>query len=203
MKPYVLLCTGGIGSGKSFVAGVFNALGVPSYDCDSRVKTLYDTVPGLAERISDALGGGYVDGNGLLDRRKLASRVFSDRAALDAVENLVYPALAADFGQWKIGQSASVVIIESAILLEKPSLQSIPDGVVTVSAPEDVRMARVMERDDSTMDQVLERMANQIPEQERLKKTDYTIWNDGRQPLLPQILNILKDIEEKNGKNRS
>lgn len=203
MKPYVLLCTGGIGSGKSFVTKVFNALGIPSYDCDGRVKALYDTVPGLSRRISNALGGGFIDENGLLDRHLLASRVFSDRAALDAVESLAYPALAADFERWKIGCNSSIVLIESAILLEKPSLRSIPDGVVTVSAPEDIRLARVMERDDSTMDLVLERMANQIPEQERLKKTDYTIWNDGRKALLPQILNILKDIEEKNGKNRS
>lgn len=199
----VILCTGGIGSGKSCAVRIFNALGVPSYDCDARVKALYDEDSDLASAVDKAAGGGLME-DGRLDRKRLAAVIFGSRDALEAVETLVHPVLLRDFSQWRSRQSGPVVI-ESAILLEKPALASVPDVVVTVTAPLEIRVCRVMERDSATRKEVLGRIANQMGEEERIAASDYVVKNDGKAALLPQIVNILKEINENygNGKDRS
>ena len=188
----VILCTGGIGSGKSFVVKIFNILGVPSYDCDARVKALYDEEPALASAVDKAAGGGLME-DGRLDRKKLAAVIFSRRDILEAVEALVHPVLLRDFSQWRSHHSGPVVI-ESAILLEKPALASVPDVVVSVTAPLEIRVRRVMERDSASRKEVLGRIANQMSEKERVAASDFVVKNDGNAALLPQIVNILKEI---------
>lgn len=199
----VILCTGGIGSGKSYVVRIFNSLGIPSYDCDARVKALYDEDPILASAVDKAAGGGLME-DGRLDRKKLAAVIFSRRNVLEAVEALVHPVLLRDFSQWR-SRHYGPVVIESAILLEKPALASVPDVVVSVTAPLEIRVRRVMERDLVTREEVLGRMANQMGEEERIAASDYVVKNDGKTALLPQIVNILKGINNnyENGKDRS
>lgn len=199
----VILCTGGIGSGKSYVVKIFNSLGVPSYDCDARVKELYDEDPALASAVDSAAGGGLLAG-GRLDRKRLAAVIFKNRDILEKVEAAVHPALAGDFAKWRSGRRGPV-LIESAILLEKPALASIPDIVVTVTAPVELRVKRVMSRDSATREEVLCRIANQMSDERRAAAGDYVVVNDGKTALLPQILNILNKINKfgPNGKDRS
>lgn len=199
----VILCTGGIGSGKSFAVRIFNALGVPSYDCDGRVKDLYDEDPVLASEVDSAAGGGLIAG-GRLDRKRLASVIFSNRDILGKVEALVHPALAADFARWRAVHKGPVVI-ESAILLEKPALARIPDIVVSVTAPLETRLQRVMSRDSATREEVMRRIANQMDDRRRAEASDFVINNDGKAALLPQILDIMNKINkfEDYGKDRS
>ena len=190
----VLLCTGGIGSGKSFVVAVLRAIGAPSYDCDARAKALYDEDPQLLSGIVALTGVGILDGEGRLDRKALASRLFADSALRGGVEALVHPTVIRDFERWKAAQTAPLVVLESAILLEHPQYGNIYDKVLVVSAPEEVRIARVMARDGASREAVLQRMASQWSEDERRAKADFIIENDGEQPLLPQLNTIWKKL---------
>ncbi len=192
-----LACTGGIGSGKSFLITLFNALGVPSYDSDRRAKELYDENPRLMEDVSSAVGGGIVV-DGRLDRRALASRIFSDPAALAAVEELVHPAVAEDFLKWKDRQvtEAGFVIFESAVILEKPAVRFLADRILVVTAPLETRIRRVVQRDGSTREQVLERMSRQRDDEFRLSCADFVIFADDSVARLPQVLEVMRRMRE-------
>lgn len=203
MKPLVLLCTGGIGSGKSFVVKVFETMGVPSYDCDSSAKSIYDRDPALLSRLQE-LAGSQIVRDGRLDRKAFAGRLFADGDLLQKVEALVHPAVMRDFEEWKGRQRADVVIIESAILLEKPQLARVADKVVSVVAPRSVRVERVVARDCCPPEEVLSRIKRQWSDRQRRAASDWVIDNDGRKALLPQIMKILETINtENNGKDRS
>lgn len=202
MDRRVLLCTGGIGSGKSFIIRAFDALGVPAYDCDKAAKELYDRDPQLLGDIVRLCGEGVLDAEGRLDRKAFAARIFADPALLAKVEALVHPAVIRDFRKWAdaLPDHPQVVIIESAILLEKPLPERVYDYVLALKAPEDVRMARVMRRSGMTEAEVRRRMAAQWSDAQRAAHADFIIDNDGRKPVLPVILDILERIQE-DGKN--
>ena len=193
MGPRVILCTGGIGSGKSCVVRVFRTLGIPSYDCDGAAKDLYDRDAQLLEAVVGRVGPEVLDAAGRLGRKALSDKIFSDPSLLADIEALVHPAVIRDFGKWKSGQEVPLVVIESAILLEKPSFAPLFDCVVTVSAPEEVCISRVVARDGCTPEQVRRRMKAQWTDAARAARADYILENNDRQPLLPAI----KDIIEK------
>lgn len=195
MKDTVLLCTGGIGSGKSFVIGLFNALDIPSYDCDLAAKRLYDEDPELLDGVRRLAGDSVVGADGRLDRRALAAKIFADRELLAGVEALVHPAVMRHFGRWRESQASPLVVLESAILLEKPALASMFDLSLVVTAPEEVRVARVMERDSMSREQVMSRMGSQWSDEKRLAAADFVIVNDGVRPLLPEVVRIMDILE--------
>ena len=172
-----LAVTGGIGSGKSLVCSFLAERGFPVYDADSRTKALYDTDTVLLSRIRQSMAefvpGGDVpdgfltDGDGRLDRAALSSIVFSNADALAVLESIVYPAVLHDFTDWKrtsrVKDAAvyGTVVMESAIILEKPLFMDVVDMVLFVDAPVEVRMHRVMERDNARPEQVLARIRAQ------------------------------------------
>ena len=196
MKKRVILCTGGIGSGKSVVVRTLTVLGVPSYDCDRAAKELYDRDPQLLAEVVRLTGPGVLHATGRLDRAALATRIFSDPALLAQVEACVHPAVIRDFSRWLEDRPEPVVVLESAILLEKPQYAGLYDKVLVVTAPEDVRIARVVARDDATEAQVRRRMALQWSDERRLACADFMVENDGRQAVLPVLLNMLEKIQE-------
>lgn len=197
-----LAVTGGIGSGKSYIVRMFAALGVPVYDADSRTKELYVSDQGLLAGLKSVLGDDLVR-DGVLDRQYMASRIFSDKSLLKKVEELVFPRVIDDFRKWKLSMEATphegigrFVIMESAIYLEKPSLSGTADRVLTVTCPVDVRVRRVMERSAMSREQVLERIANQCSDGFRISMSDFTIVSDFIHPLLPQVWNVFKQMNE-------
>ena len=190
----VLLCTGGIGSGKSFVVHILQTMGCPAYDCDERAKALYDEDPVLLQGVVALAGREVLTSAGRMDRRKLAARLFAEPALRGQVEALVHPAVIRDFTAWRDAQTVPVVLMESAILLEHPQYRPLYDKVLVVSAPEEVRIERVMARDGVTREAVLQRMKAQWSEQQRRDAADYIIENDGEQPLLPQIDKLWKRL---------
>lgn len=202
MERRVLLCTGGIGSGKSFIVKAFSALGVPAYDCDAAAKELYDRDPQLLAEIVRLCGDAVLDAEGRLDRAALAQRIFADPALLARVEALVHPAVIRDFRRWAdaLPDHPGLIVIESAILLEKPLPERVFDCVLAVTAPEAVRIARVMKRSGMDEAEVRRRMAAQWSDAERAARADFVIDNDGRKPVLPVILDIIERIKE-DGKN--
>lgn len=199
-RSKVILCTGGIGSGKSYVIRAFNAAGIPSYDTDAAAKRLYDTDRELLDAVSE-IAGKDVSVDGHLDRGLLASRIFADSSLLGKIEAVVHPAVIRDFRRWEEKQSVEVVIIESAIMLEKPSLRGVADYVLVVSAPEELRIRRVMERDGISREAVLSRMARQWNDRQREEYADFIIVTDERHQIVPEIVKIIETV--KNGKDRS
>ena len=163
-KPEIavtVLVTGGIGSGKSEVCRLLSSRGIPVYDSDSRTKSLYDTVPGLSARVDDALGGGLTDGEGHLDRKKLASVIFNDGGKLKILESIVHPEVRKDFIRWRDASGADLVVLESAIAANLSVFDDVYDYVILVDAPVETRIGRVCSRDSSTAQAVMERIARQ------------------------------------------
>ena len=186
-RKITIAVTGGIGSGKSLVCSMLERRGVPVYDSDSETKALYETVPGLLDRISSALGTDVTDGNGRLDRAKLASEVFSCPEKLNILENMVYPEVKKNFESWrlkKFSDGAPVVAMESALVLEKPFFRDLFDKILLVDAPVEQRLQRAMHRDGADRDAILKRMSmqrllNDISEGKVSPGADFIIVNDG------------------------
>lgn len=181
-----VIVTGLIGSGKSAVCALLRKRGIPVYNADEKTKFLYDTHPSLVMRLEEALGQPLRGTDGRLDRPRLASRIFSDAAARETVEGIVYPLVLADFRAWRSAQEgAPFVVLESAVILTKPLFDGLADAAVLVTAPEQVRLQRVMARDGLPEDAVRARMrAQEIPED----KVDVTLVNDGDAARLEQAV---------------
>ena len=194
-RPVIIGCTGGIGSGKTYVVNAFKGLGVPGYDCDSRAKELYDEDPVLLAEVVQIAGDDVVV-DGRLDRKRLAGRIFSDRDLLVRLESAVHPAVIRDFCRWLDEQNTKLVIFESAILLDKPYLRDIADYVLLVTAPRELRIGRVMARDGLARDAVEKRMANQMSEEERRKMADYILETNDRDAIIPQLLAIIQKWQQ-------
>lgn len=156
-----LLVTGGIGSGKSIVCKHIDNMGYPIYNCDDRAKALYDEDPELLNNIETAFGESLRGEDGKLDRKKLASIIFSDPGKKQKLEEIVHPALREDFDLWRCGQESDLVIIESAIAMGNPFFRDAYDASILVTSPLDDRLRRVEERDNATEDEVRKRMNSQ------------------------------------------
>lgn len=192
----VLGLTGGIGSGKSTVAKIFAAKSIPIYTADDAAKQLYTTDPQLKEQVLHTFGAdSYI--NGELNRAYLSEIVFNSKERLAQLNALVHPAVARDFAQWKNQhQQAKLVIKEAAILFESGSAQTC-DCTLTVNCAEAIRIERVMKRDQVALEAVKARINQQWTDEQRTKKADYSIVNDGSQLVLPQVESTLKLIEER------
>ena len=179
--------TGGIGSGKTTVARLFEELGIPVYYADDRAKALQNSSP-LIEEIS-ALFGSEIYSNGLLDRKKLAAIVFQNRDLLNQLNALVHPAVARDFKSWLSAQQAPYIVKEAAIIFEIGS-EDTYDHVVLVIADEATRLARVMQRDGANREEVLNRMRNQMDDNEKAERANFVIKNTDMKSLETQVLDL-------------
>ena len=181
--------TGGIGSGKSFVASVFSTLNIAVYDSDKEAKKLYfqDDVRVLMIK---EFGVGVYLGSGEINKPFLAKIIFHDKNALEKVNQIIHPRVKAHFANWlKKHHKAHYIIKEAAILFESGAYKQ-ADKVIAVVAPEQLRVDRVMKRDSADKDLVEKKIANQMQQDKLIKKSDFVIVNDEKQPLLLQILKI-------------
>ncbi|MBQ0150654.1 MAG: dephospho-CoA kinase [Bacteroidales bacterium] len=198
-----LVVTGGIGSGKSEVCHYLETKGIPVYDSDSRAKSLYDSDRELVERISAALGCRISDDSGKVDRKALASVIFSDSRRLEALESVVHPRVLEDFIAWRDAHSgADIVVMESAIFLQKPLFHPYVDKVVLVDAPIEMRVMRACRRDNADEQKIRARMAAQTFD---TAAADYLIINDSGLDVLHErtdmvLKEIVKQEKQKNMK---
>jgi len=184
--------TGGIGSGKSTVAGIFEALGIPVYYADKEAKKLMSEDEALIQSIKENFGErAYV--NGELDRGYLASKVFNDTEKLALLNSLVHPATIAAADKWMKAQNAPYVLKEAALIFESESHQYL-DFVIGVSSPEELRIRRTMKRDGISREMVQSRMAQQMNEEEKMRLCKYIIINDEQQLILPQVLELHEEF---------
>ncbi len=158
-----VVITGGIGSGKSEVCRILREMGMDvQYNADSRVKQLYAEHTTLLKQIEDSLGLSLRDSEGKFQPSKLSRVIFEDKAALETVESLVFPALADDFNAFAAAHpDEKIIIFESATILEKPYFDGFADRTILVDAPYSMRLERACARDGATRETVEARMANQ------------------------------------------
>jgi len=192
-KPWIKLgVTGGIGSGKTSVCRVFDALGVPVFSADREAREIMENDNGIIRRINSIAGKNlYI--NGGLDRMELAAIIFNDNILLEKVNSLIHPVIFDHFRKWVLEQTAPYVIMEAAILFESGASKFV-DKVATVVAPIEQRVERVVQRNKLSREQVMERMRNQMDDEARIKLSDYIIYNSENDMIIPSILNIHDDI---------
>jgi dephospho-CoA kinase len=186
--------TGGIGSGKSTVAKVFEVLSIPVYYADDAAKHLMNEDEALKQKLIQQFGTEtYVDGK--LNRQHIAAIVFNNKEKLELLNSLVHPATIADAQQWFSQQTAPYVIKEAALLFESGTAEGL-DKIIGVYAPETIRLKRVMDRDGVSADEVKRRMKNQIEETVKMRLCDFVINNNEQQAVLPQVLQLHEQLLE-------
>lgn len=189
--------TGGIGSGKSYVAKIFKALGVPFYDADKEAKALMNSHLEIKSALLQEFGPGVYDRLGMLNRVYLAAEVFRDKNKLAKLNAIVHPIVIQHGEDWAFLQTSPYSLKEAALLFESGSYKKM-DYTILITAPLEVRINRVIQRDDTTRQDVLDRIGKQLPDEEKQALADFTIVNDGITPLLPQILPLHERfLEEK------
>jgi len=193
LRMKTLGITGGIGSGKSTVAKVFMQLGIPVFFADIEAAKLIIQNKNLQNKIIKNFGE-EIHWDGIIDRKKLAKIVFADKNKLEILNNIVHPAVKASFERWTKNNSNSPYIIkEAAILFEAGSDKGL-DKIITVVAPAELRIKRVMKRDNVSKKDVEKRMKNQWSDEKKIKLSDFVITNDDKQLVIPQVLEIHKKI---------
>ena len=179
--------TGGIGAGKSTVASIFKVLGVPVFDADATAKNLLNTDLVLREQVITAFGSETYK-NGLLDRKYLATLVFNNSEQLAKLNALVHPATIAAMEKWTSGFTDMPYIIKEAALLFEAGTHEGLDYIIGVTAPVELRIARVMQRDHVLREEVLGRMQHQLDDTEKMKRCNFVIDNNETSLVIPQVL---------------
>lgn len=186
--------TGGIGSGKSTVAAIFEVIGIPVAYADEEAKRLMNEDPGLRKAISLHFGADAYP-NGTLDRKYLAGKVFTDPAKLQLLNSLVHPVTIREGRRWMQEQTAlhPYAIREAALLFESVAASEL-DFIIGVYAPPALRIHRAMQRDMVAREEVLRRMNNQIDEDIKMRLCDAVIRNDETDPVIPQVLALHRQL---------
>ncbi len=186
--------TGGIGSGKTIVGNIFSMLGVPVFSADNEAKLLLGTNRSVRSRLISIFGPDIYLPNQTIDRKKFASIIFNDQYLLKQVNEIVHPEVHRAFYEWSEKQKAPFVLYEAAILFETGHYRNM-DYTILVVADENVRLRRVVQRDSHTEGQVRERMISQWNDEQKMKLTNFIIQNNGRELIIPQVLEIIKTIK--------
>ncbi len=181
--------TGGIGSGKSLVAQIFQHLGVPVFSADYEAGKILEDDASVRESLTEWFGPDvYTDERP--NRREIASLVFNDPEKLARLNSLIHPLVMKKFISWCNEYPDKPYVIHEAAILFESGLYRHVDKTILVTAPEETRIARVIERDKTTADSVIQRMKNQWNDEQKVPLADFIVQNDGKSPLVPAILGI-------------
>ena len=185
-NPRVIGLTGGIGAGKSLIAKVFSILGVPVFNSDDAGRNILDEDAAARESVRQIFGDrAFVDG--VPDRKYLADIVFNDTEMREKLNQIIHPAVRQAFARFvNENRDADYVINEAAILIETGAYKNL-DAMILVTAPEEIRIQRVMKRDGISAQEVKNRMEAQWPEEKKREYSQFIIVNDGMKPVLPAI----------------
>jgi len=190
-KPLQIGITGGIGTGKSLICKIFETLGVSVYDADSRAKYVMTTDRILISQIKKEFGDLSFGNDGSLNRKYLSETVFSDPEKLSVLNGLVHPRVRLDWANWIEEHKHEPYLLREAALLYEAGASELVDKVIVVTAPEPMRIARVLRRDaHRTAEQIKEIMQRQWPEEEKIKRADFVIHNDERELVVPQVIKL-------------
>lgn len=185
--------TGGIGSGKSIVSKVFELLGIPVYVADVEAKRLMNSDPEIRSKLIAKFGSKAYGLTNELDRKFLADVIFKQPEALQEVNAIVHPVVRKDFERWMSEHGDSPYVVQESAILFDTGLYQFFDKIITVTADQEVRIKRVMQRDSASKEMVLDRMKNQLPEWSKIQRSDFVIYNNS-ELVLPQIIKIDQEI---------
>jgi len=180
--------TGNIGSGKTTIASCFEILGIAVFNADKKAKLLMNKDVNLKQSLIAEFGK-EVFLNNELNRKYLSNLAFNDDLVLKRLNALVHPVVQEAFEKWSIQQSGAYIIKEAAILFESNTYQSL-DAIICISCPEEIRLKRILKRDDLSEKQVRQRMSHQWAEEKKISLSDYVITNDNSSLVMPQILSV-------------
>lgn len=184
--------TGGIGSGKTIISKVFTVLGIPVYNSDIEAKLLMNSNAQIVTELKNKFGNNLYNKNEL-DRKKLAKLIFNDKNNINFVNNTVHPVVKLHFNKWAEKQNSEYLIKETAILFERGIYKDVAH-IITVVAPEHIRIKRIIKRDHLNTEEIKARMTNQISDNEKISRSDFIINNDNKHLIFPQILEIHKKL---------
>lgn len=190
----VIGLTGGIGSGKSTVAKVFEAMGCVLYNSDERAKAVY-TEPAVKKSIVALLGAGAYLTDTQINAAYISSRIFGDATLLEKVNAIIHPAVKADQARFKARQAQDAILVKETALLFEVGLNKDVDLSVLVVAPVEIRVERVMKRSQMSREEVLKCMGSQWADERKMPLADKIIMNDGIAPVIPQVAAILQAIK--------
>lgn len=185
--------TGGIGSGKTVVSEILYLYGISVYIADAESKILTNVSPVIRKKLINLFGRDIYIGE-QLNKSLLASHIFNDKEKLHTVNNIIHPEVYKHFDEWCTSHSnRKIVALESAILFES-GFNKVVDKVITVYTPLEIRIMRVMDRDNISREKVLDRIKNQMPDEEKINLSDFVIVNDDTQSVLEQVKNMLNQL---------
>lgn len=190
----ILGITGGIGSGKTTITNILVLLGIPVYIADIESKRLTDTSPVIKEKLITLFGDKlYKDGR--LDKALLASHIFGNQDNLIKVNAIIHPEVKKDFHSWiSKNNHEKILVIESAIMFES-GFSNFVDKTVTIYSSLEDRVERSVKRDNSSREKVISRINSQMPDEEKVKLSDFVIVNDNKESLIEQVLSLLENIK--------
>ncbi len=185
--------TGGIGTGKTVIAKIFETLGVPVYYADTAAKKIINTNPIVRENIIQHFGPeSYL--NGKLNTPYISGIVFKNKEELKTLNNITHPIVIQDSQNWLLQQQAPYALKEAALLFESGSYKEL-DVIIGITSPLDTRIERVMKRDNISREAVLEKMEKQMDEEEKMAKCDFVIYNNDTEAVIPQVLQLHEKLK--------
>ena len=185
--------TGGIGSGKSVVSELLKLYDIPIYNADVEAKRLNDESPLIREKLTQNFGESLY-ASGKLDKQKFAQIIFNDPEKLRLANSIIHPELQKDFLRWvEIHSDSDIVAMEAALIFEA-NFQRMFDNVIMVYAPISLRIVRASQRDLTTPEKIEERLRHQFPDEEKVKLSDFVIFNDEKHSLIMQVSDLLNRI---------
>lgn len=187
--------TGGIGAGKSVVCQVFKTLGIPVFDADSAAKHLIENDADIVAQVK-ALLGDDVYLSGRLQRERVAAIVFQQPDKLQELNAIIHPATIKAGSDWMAQQTSDYIIKEAAIFFESGTHKQM-DVMIGVTAPQELRIKRALQREGMTREKIQDRIAQQMDDAEKMNLCDYIIVNDGTQALIPQVMHVHQQLLKK------
>jgi dephospho-CoA kinase len=181
--------TGGIGSGKTHICSIFFRMNIPVYNADTEAKKLADHDPEIKEEIISLLSRKVYTKTGL-NRPLLADMIFRDSGLLEKINAIIHPRVAVHFKKWGDEKSSVPYIIQESAILFESNAYTIFDKIIVVFSPDEIRLRRLLQRENMTSERIQAIMSNQISEQEKIQRADYIVYNDEKQLVIPQVLNI-------------
>ncbi|MGZ3901439.1 MAG: dephospho-CoA kinase [Bacteroidia bacterium] len=186
--------TGGIGSGKSIVARVFGALGCVLFNTDEAAREIYFDAE-IKVKVIALLGQESYSSERELNKSFISSKIFSDTDLLHRLNSVIHPAVKKKFEKFAQENKGSVIIKESALLFEA-NLHKSMDAVIMVTADDELRIQRVMQRDGSGREDVIKKIKSQLPQEEKIKLADYIIYNNEKEFVITQVLEIYNKLKD-------
>lgn len=184
--------TGGIGTGKSTVAKLFEIMGAKVFNSDDNARNQY-FVPEIKKQVIDLLGADCYNADGTIHKKNISNKIFSDTSLLQKLNGIIHPAVIRDFKSFANANAGSLIIKESALLFEV-GLDRELDKIILVTSPLELRIERVMKRDGSSREEVLRKIKSQLSEEEKMKLTPLIIKNDEKEFLIPQVIEMYKKL---------